>query len=59
MDLFQVMAQGSALGQQLFSLFVCDLFLFVDEADKMSYADDNTPLCVLKILTSRWKHQRK
>ena len=53
MDLFQVMAQGSALGQQLFSLFVCDLFLFVDEADKMSYADDNTSLCVMKILTSR------
>ena len=24
------------------NLFLCDLFLFVEEADIMSYADDNT-----------------
>ena len=44
MDLFQVMAQGSILGQQLFNLFIFNLFLFVEEADKMSYANDNTSL---------------
>ena len=42
LDIFQDVPQGSILGPLLFNLFLCDLFLFVEEADIMSYADDNT-----------------
>ena len=41
LDIFQGVPQGSILGPLLFNLFLCDLFLYVEEAD-MSYADDNT-----------------
>ena len=43
LDIFQGILQGSILRPLLFNLFLCDLFLFVEEADIMSYADDNTP----------------
>ena len=43
LDIFQCVQQGSILGLLLFNLFFSDLFLFVEEADIMSYADDNTP----------------
>ena len=43
LDIFQGVPQGPILGPLLFNLFFCDLFLFVEEADIMSYADDNTP----------------
>ena len=43
LDIFQGVSQESILGPSLFYLFLCDLVLFVEEADIMSYADSNTP----------------
>ena len=43
LDIFQGVPQGSILEPLLFNLFLCDLFLFVEEVHIMSYADDNTP----------------
>ena len=41
LDLFQGISQGSILEQLLFNLFLSDLFLLVEEADIISYSDDN------------------
>ena len=35
--------QGSILGSLLFNIFLCDLFLIMENIDFASYADDNTP----------------
>ena len=43
LDIFQGVPHGSILVPLLFNLFLCNLFLFAEEAYIMSYADDNTP----------------
>ena len=35
--------QGSILGPLLFSIFLCDLFVIMENIDIARYADDNTP----------------
>ena len=35
--------QGSVLGSLLFNLFICDLFVIIDEINIANYADNNTP----------------
>ena len=43
MDIFQGVPQESILNPLLFNLFLINLYLFVEEADIMSYADNNSP----------------
>ena len=35
--------QGSIFGPLLFNIFLCDLFLIMENINIASYADDNTP----------------
>ena len=35
--------QGSILGALLFNIFLCDLFLIMENIDICSYANDTTP----------------
>ena len=44
-SLFGVL-QGSMLGPLLCNIFLCDLFLIMNNTELASYADDNTPYAV-------------
>ena len=35
--------QGSILGALLFNIYLCDLFLFLEDSNIANYADDNSP----------------
>ena len=39
-------SRGSILGPLLFSIFIYDIFLFVESSNICNYADDNTFICI-------------
>lgn len=55
MNLFQSVPQELISGLLLFDLFHCDLFLFVEEIDIMSYVDDDTLYLCSENIETLWK----
>ena len=50
LDIIQGIPQGSILGSLLFNLFLCNLFLIVEETDIMCYPDDKTTYVCFEIV---------
>ncbi len=44
--------QGSILGPLLFNIYICDLFMFIEDFNIANYADDNTPYATGKDIES-------
>ena len=51
--------QGSILGPLLFNIYICDLFLSVEEDTVTSYADNTTPFSNGKHVLSFRKYRNK
>ena len=52
-SLFLVL-QRSILGPLLFSMFLCDLFLFISNSNIASYTNDNTAHCTGQNIRGNW-----